>query len=747
MITRPIFKPSFHVEPLGEEGIILLNETAQVLLRGRLYCALAPLLDGRRVADELIDLLADEATPAQVYYALMRLEQQGYLAEADGATPPRRAAFWSALGAEVAAADQRVGAAKMGVTAFGAVDRAAGAAALAELGLRLGEDADYWLVLADDYLQEGLAAFNARALEAGTPWLLCKPVGMVLWVGPFFRRGATGCWACLAQRLAANREVEGFLQRRKDTKKPLPTSRAALPSTVRTALDMAATELARWLGGGSTPLEGIVLTVDLASLETQKHTLVRRPQCPHCGDPAYREARRPAPIVLESRTKRFTADGGHRAATPEETLRRYGHHVSPITGAVSMLQRSSDDGDDLLNCYVAGHNFALSYGSLHSLRRGLRSKSGGKGMTDPQARASGLCEAIERYSGLLQGHEVRRRASYRQLGEPAIHPNACMLYSERQYRDRERRDARGSRYDRVPLPFDEAREVDWTPLWSLTRREFRYLPTAYCYYGYPSSPEETYCSADSNGNAAGNTLEEAILQGFLELVERDSVALWWYNRPRRPAVDLDSFDEPYIARLREHYRTLGRDLWALDITSDLGIPSFVAASRRMDQPRQEIIFGFGAHFDPRIGLLRALTEQNQSLPMLRYVDSSGEAGIDDPATLDWLRTATVENQPYVAPAGDRPPVRRSDYRYVARDDLRDDVLAGQRIVERLGLEMLVLDQTRPDIGLPVAKVVVPGLRHFWARFGPGRLYEAPVRLGWLREALDETQLNPIAMFF
>ena len=37
-----------------------------------------------------------------------------------------------------------------------------------------------------------------------------------------------------------------------------------------------------------------------------------------------------------------------------------------------------------------------------------------------------------------------------------------------------------------------------------------------------------------------------------------------------------------------------------------------------------------------------------------------------------------------------------------------------------GLEVLVLDQTRPDVGLPVVRVVVPGLRHFWARFGPGR---------------------------
>ena len=69
------------------------------------------------------------------------------------------------------------------------------------------------------------------------------------------------------------------------------------------------------------------------------------------------------------------------------------------------------------------------------------------------------------------------------------------------------------------------------------------------------------------------------------------------------------------------------------------------------------------------------------------------------------------------------------------------------IVGRKGMEMLVLDETRPDIGLPVVKVIIPGLRHYWPRFGPGRLYDVPVLLGWLREPLSEEQLNPFPIFF
>jgi hypothetical protein len=63
------------------------------------------------------------------------------------------------------------------------------------------------------------------------------------------------------------------------------------------------------------------------------------------------------------------------------------------------------------------------------------------------------------------------------------------------------------------------------------------------------------------------------------------------------------------------------------------------------------------------------------------------------------------------------------------------------------MEMMVLDQTRAEIGLPVVKVIVPGLRHCWARYAPGRLYDVPVRLGWLSVPTPEQELNPIPMFF
>ncbi len=445
--------------------------------------------------------------------------------------------------------------------------------------------------------------------------------------------------------------------------------------------------------------------------------------------------------------KTFVNDGGHRVVRPEETLARYGHHVSPITGAVPMLESIAPASAGVMHVCIAGSNVARPHQSLAQLRGDLRSMNAGKGTSNVQARASGLCEGLERYSGVFRGDEPRRRARLRELGGAAIPPGDCLLFSDRQYRERDDRNRLASRFSFIPVPFDPEAAVEWSPVWSLTRQEARYLPTAFCYYDYPQPEESTFCVACSNGNAAGNTLEEALLQGFLELVERDSVALWWYNRARRPGVDLDSFGEPYLEQLQAYLAGRGREFWALDLTSDLGIPVFASLTRRTAGPAEQILLGFGAHLEPQVALLRAVTEMNQMLcsPLLESAGKgAGDSGMD-PETARWLRTATVANQPYLLPA-EGPARLAASWPQQWADDIAEDVRACQARVERLGLEMLVLDQTRPEVGLPVAKVIVPGLRHFWTRFAPGRLYDVPVQLGWLPGPLAEEELNPIPMF-
>jgi ribosomal protein S12 methylthiotransferase accessory factor len=143
-----------------------------------------------------------------------------------------------------------------------------------------------------------------------------------------------------------------------------------------------------------------------------------------------------------------------------------------------------------------------------------------------------------------------------------------------------------------------------------------------------------------------------------------------------------------------------------------------------------------------------LTEVNQILPAVVSANADGSTQYFsyDSLAVEWWKTATLENQSYLVPDESVAAKVSTDYPKLWSDDLLNDVKTCQQMVENKGMEMLVLDQTRPDIGLKVVKVIVPGMRHWWKRLGSGRLYEVPVQLGWVKEPLEENQLNSFPMW-
>jgi oxazoline/thiazoline synthase len=282
----------------------------------------------------------------------------------------------------------------------------------------------------------------------------------------------------------------------------------------------------------------------------------------------------------------------------------------------------------------------------------------------------------------------------------------------------------------VPARFDASQPIDWVPCSSLISGEMRWLPAAYCYYGYGASDVsgyrgEPYCVADSNGCAAGNTVEEAILQALLELLERDACALAWYSRAQRPEIELEGFDGMPFATLREAFAARGRELRVLDLRTDTRVPVAMAVAWNREDGLATT-FALGCHLDPRIAVSRALSELAQLA-----------AGESDPA-------ASIHDLPGLAPAP-VAPVRAVDLPVLSGPDIAEEIHWCCDVLAGLGHDVLVLDQTRPEVGFPVVRVVVPGLRHFWRRLAPGRLYDTPVKLGWLNTPLREDELNPVAV--
>jgi bacteriocin biosynthesis cyclodehydratase domain-containing protein len=729
------FRPGLRVESLDDGVVFLLGERKRVVLSDLRVAELASVIDGKRTVRDVMLASAPRVPEVEALYVLEHLVAAGHLVSEGDEVHGPSAAFWCDLEIDARVGEAILAQTELSVRALGDPSLGHGMTeALERAGLRVRKEATISLVVTDDYLHADLAVINADALSKKTPWFLVRAIGTQPLVGPFFHPGRGPCWECLAFWMRGNRPVEALMRRMKGHEGPFAPPVAALEASMRAVFGLAALAvvgaLASLRAGKATALQSQVVSLDAASLRTTPHTIVRRPQCPACGNPREVQSIGERPLRLESVGTTYCADGGYRRQTPRQTHERLRHLVSPLTGPVTHVVPVPGRDTELRAVYASGYMVCPSEGVPH--RNVFDKVCAGKGRSAEQAKVSALCEALERWSGVHQGDEARVRASWSELRASALHPRELLKFSETQYnKPRPPKGARVEFRDWIAEPLTDAAPIDWSPAWSLSRNERRYVPLTYCYSEAPSESGTPFCRPCGNGVAAGNCLEEAILQGLLELVERDAIAVWWYNRIRRPQIALESFHDAYFNALEADYARLGWKVWVLDLTHDLRIPVCAALAHQSVGDRFAI--GFGAHLEPRLAVQRALTELNQ------LFDPSGTG------RAPWAAEG-LKDRAYLFPTADLPATRFDELPCVASSDLRADIEQCQRRVEEVGLELIVVDKTRPEIGLNVVQAIVPGLRPLWPRFAPGRLYDVPYELGWVPRTLTESELNPVPLF-
>lgn len=698
--------------------------------------------------EQLLEDLPPQISEPAVLMAVLKLLQTDVVTQDTDSNNPSLTAYWESHGMNTPRLQTNLKESTIAIISGKEDFKSELVDSLEDLGLRVGsyESSDLVVVILDQLLQMGSQQIEKCLISGGKPWLLIQPYGSNMLIGPIFSSLEGVCWTCfkkqwLSTQIYNHPECKGLADRITRLE-----SSFSLPTQIKITTSIAAIQVIRWLYvAKSSPLRNSILEVDPFTGINEFHMIRKRPQCPACGDPTL-TFKAPKPINIQINDAQSGTQIGYRTEKPENTLEKFQHLVSPLTGVLPYLRRSQGPNHSPINNYVSGRNMALQSHSLFWLNMHLRSGNGGKGKSDIQAKVGALCEAIERYCMVFSGEEYSIRGSLNSLMD-AIHPNDCMKFSEHQFRNRDMTNSNShSFYSLVPKPFDSDELTDWTPVFSLSEKKIKYLPSCFCYAQYPAEDElQLYSYPDSNGCAAGNTKEEAILQGFLELVERDAVAIWWYNRLQYPGVDISSAQNPYLDQCIEFYQSTSRTLTVIDITSDLGIPVFVAISQNMAPNKApELIYAFGSHVEASIAIERAVIELNQLLPATQK-NKSGFL-TKDPVFRNWLETARIEELPYLDPSSTPEKNLQVDYPPLCLPTINDSIHFCIETANSLGLETLVLDLTQPDLALPVVKVIVPGLRHMWRRTAPGRLYDVPVKMGLLTKPLDEENLNPIGIF-
>jgi len=373
-------------------------------------------------------------------------------------------------------------------------------------------------------------------------------------------------------------------------------------------------------------------------------------------------------------------DGTHRTRSPAQTLAAYG----PRMGELGVTRLADVSGLDHLGVPV-----------FTAMRPNSRSRAvfEGKGMDRDAARASALMEAIEGWHAERVELPLRHEslAALRRAGEPVLDIRRLALYPGAVLREE------------APLLWVQGHELMsgapcWVPFECVTTNCVRspQLPPTF--------------GVTTNGLASGNHLLEAIVHALCELIERDACALWQLAggaQRKDLQLELASVRDPAARGLIERLHDAGLEVAVWEATSDIAVPAFECQlferPETMPVAPKGLHSGQGCHLDPAVALMRALTEAVQS----RAGASAG--GRDD--VFDYEPAVDLDELRVLQRAlADPPPTRPFPHDARVTDSFEGDVAVIVEALACAGIEQAaVVDLTRPDVGVPVAKVVVPGL--------------------------------------
>jgi ribosomal protein S12 methylthiotransferase accessory factor len=381
-------------------------------------------------------------------------------------------------------------------------------------------------------------------------------------------------------------------------------------------------------------------------------------------------------LHLTDALKGYTYDQD-KLLTPEETVRRVRDRLGSLD--LKLLQETMRIDSGRLDIPVY-----LSLLDVDARRVVPTHKQMGKGATPIQAEASALMELVERFSFFAYIEEGPLDLSCpRDLQGRAL----PFSYLARSLFDTSSEAAAAAPlYEDWPLYF--------VPATNLSRGEAVYLPIHWF-----------YLIEEYNGPAAGNCLEEAILQGLCEVVERHVGSVISHDRLDTPIIDPDSVTDPATRDLLEKFKRNGIVLHLRDFSMGTGIPTVAALAYDPSTfPKDsEIVFVAGTTTDPTKSLVRALTEVAQL---------AGDFHRRTSYRPTLPKYETLEEAAYLMAPG--PVIPLDSLPNLSRPNLKDEIQLCLAALSRLDLEVLVVNTTHPRLNLPTVYVLVPGT-HFLDR--------------------------------
>lgn len=325
----------------------------------------------------------------------------------------------------------------------------------------------------------------------------------------------------------------------------------------------------------------------------------------------------------------------------------------------------------------------------------------GKGATKEQAKASAMMEGFERYSAERQDSDGERTIvdTYNNIQrgqssvENALNPRDLIL-------------PKNFTTDNV-----ENSRLEWIEAEDIISEKNIYLPANAVFHPYIPTREVrpspiAIFKGNTNGLASGNIIEESVLHGIFEVVERDAWSIFELTKRNKKEINPDTIENDIINELLDKFHKEGINIKLMDLTADLKITTIAAsADDTLLKDPALLTLGVGTHLNPEVAAVRALTEVAQS----RATQIHGTR--EDTIRADFMRKAGYEhmkkmNKHYFSKEEER--IDLGDIEDKSSNSIKKDIETSIEEVQKAGFDqVLYTDLRRDEIGISVVRVVIP----------------------------------------
>jgi ribosomal protein S12 methylthiotransferase accessory factor len=375
--------------------------------------------------------------------------------------------------------------------------------------------------------------------------------------------------------------------------------------------------------------------------------------------------------------------------------------------------------------------------------------SGGGKVCRDSARMSAVGEALERYCSALYDDNSLYFGSYVEFRDYAVNPGDFVLFSKRQYQQ-----------DGFWFPeFSETNMMGWVEGYSLTEQKEVLVPAHLVYLPYKRKDNESaLCESVSTGTACGSSLEEAILKGIYEVVERDAFMIMWLNGLPMPDVIVESSKNEETLKLLERISNSNLSLYVKYITNDIDIPIFLGILTDKSGVPPVLAVGACANLNAEQALLSAIEESITTRMWAKILVNKNPHYIYDESTPDNIKDfddhvllyGKVDlrtNVPFLFDFN--TSVSMEKITKDASTSVKKNIEKCVEILEQKNLNVILSDITTTDIrdaGFFVTKTLIPGAHplngaYDYRCLGGRRLYQVPVILGYRTNNITDEELN------